>query len=104
MKDNEEIYPLEEKILLEQTYYNKGSVNISTKNSPFLGKQGEEILIYLGDAEKPIISKIDRTAKENGSIRISTNLRPIRDYYQLKYYIGDFALIRIIGRNQIQII
>jgi hypothetical protein len=104
LKDNEEIYPLEEKILLEQTYYNKGSVNISTKNSQFLGKQGEEILIYLGDAEKPIISKIDRNAKENGSIRISTNLRPIREYYQSKYYIGNFALIRIIGRNQIQII
>jgi hypothetical protein len=104
LKDNDDIYPLEEQTKLQNAYYNKGYVNISTKNSPFLGKHGEAIFIFLGANKEPILSKIDRNATRNGSVRISTNLRPIRDYYQLKYYIGDFALIRIIGRNQIQII
>ena len=104
LEENNEIYPLDEQTKLQHAYYNQGYVNISTKNSPFLGKHGEEILIYLGDAVDPIISKIDRNATKNGSVRISTNLRPIREYYQSKYYIGDFAIIKIIGRNQIQII
>lgn len=104
LKDNDDIYPLEEQTKLQQAYYNNGYVNISTKNSSFLGKHGEQIFIFLGDNKEPILSKIDRNATRNGSVRISTNLRPIREYYQSKYYIGDFALIRIIGRNQIQII
>jgi len=104
LDDNDDIYPLEEQTKLQHAYYNNGYVNISTKNSPFLGKHGEQIFVFLGDNKEPILSKIDRNANRNGSVRISTNLRPIREYYQSKYYIGDFALIRIIGRNQIEII
>lgn len=102
-EDNKIIYPVEEKILIAKTYYKSGYVNVSVKNSSYLGKHNEEIEIYLGNKNIPIISKINRSALSNRSVRISANVASIRDYYQANYQEGDYATLTVLSTHTIRI-
>lgn len=51
-------------------YYNQGFFNVPVKYQEFFGSDGEEIEIYLGDIESPIVGYINRTANRNATPRI----------------------------------
>lgn len=90
-------------VKIGETYYKYGYINPGIKASSLLGEHNEDIIIVIGeDKSVSIKGKINRTANQNGSVRIGA-ITELSKYYQENYEIGDIAILEIIDKNKIKI-
>lgn len=57
-------------LVLQPTYYNRGFFNVSVKSAQYFGVDGENIEIFLGEHENPILGTINRRVNTNQTPRI----------------------------------
>ena len=89
-------------VTLRNTYYNspQGFMNPGTKASQSLGLNGDSVTLKL-NSEITLNGVINRTANNNGSVRITWG-SDLRDFYQSKYSIGDVVVFVIKPGNVIE--
>lgn len=87
-------------IKLLPTYFERGLLNPGTEASKRLGDDGDLVKVVLGQ-EGSIISKLNRTANVNGSVRVVGNNSLIADFFQRHFRAGDVAEGRVIDRSTI---
>jgi len=68
-------------LVVQKTYYNTGFFNVAVSYSAQLGNDGQEIEIFCGNAEQPILGTINRTANSNQTPRILGG-KGLRDWFQ----------------------
>lgn len=76
-------------ILLAATYYRQGIVNPGVDASKHLGNNGDPLRITFSDGRTPVISKINRTANRNGSVRVIGGNAQIAEWFQDHFKEGD---------------
>ena len=88
-------------IELGRTYYRSGFINVPMASDQYLGKDGESIAVYLGSENEVIESTINRTANQNRTVRISRNTRPIAEWFQGHFKLGDTVSGSILSPNKL---
>ncbi len=88
-------------ITLKDTYFNQGIINPGKSMDSFLGEDGEVIIVYLGDENSAIQSKINKTANPSGSVRIVGENRKIASWFQSNFAIGDTVNAEILDKHHI---
>lgn len=91
-------------IRLGQAYYHQGIINPGAEASHHLGAEGEPIRILFGDGADPVISRINRTANRNGSVRIAYKGQPVATWFQTHFSLGDTVRANVIDRNTIELL
>jgi hypothetical protein len=76
-------------IVLGRTYYNQGLINPGVKASIYLGKHDDPITVSFDDGTAPIISRINRRASPDGSVRIVGRNKLIARWFQAHFEMGD---------------
>ena len=89
-------------LLLQKTYFNRGFFNIGVGQALHFGSDGQEIEIFCGNAEQPIIGIINRTANNNKTPRIMGG-KGLRDWFQHEMSEMQEATITMLSRNAIRI-
>lgn len=77
------------KIILGEAYYNQGFINPGVEASTCLGRDGDPIKVAFDDVTEPVISRINRRANPNGSVRIIGRNRLIARWFQAHFQKGD---------------
>lgn len=67
-------------LTVHKTYYNQGFFNIGVSHASLFGTDGQEIEIFCGTAEQPIVGTINRTANNNKTPRIMGG-KGLRDWF-----------------------
>lgn len=88
-------------IKLGRTYYLKGIINPGVDMNPYFGKDGDIVLIHLGNKENSLASSVNRTANPSGSVRILGSNQKIATWFQQNYKLGDVVVAEIVGKNEI---
>ncbi len=91
-------------IELGQTYYNHGFINPGVVASQHLGAHGDPVLIEFSDGAPSIQSRINRTANQNGSVRIIGNNGAIASWFQANFNPGDTVNAEVTDRNTIRLL
>lgn len=89
-------------ITLGPTYWRHGFLNTGVNASQHLGQNGSDILICL-ENDYPVQSIIDRTANQNGSVRIQANTRPIANWFQANFRPGDTVNGEVVNPQMIRL-
>ncbi len=89
------------KVELGKTYYYSGFINVPKGLEVNLGDDREDVAICLGSEGDVIVSVINRTANQNGAVRICRNTKPIAAWYQKHFKVGDSVSISILSRNKL---
>ena len=89
-------------LVLQPTYFNRGFFNVSVKNSQNFGADGENIEIFLGEDENPILGTINRSANTNQTPRIMGG-SALKSWFQGHTSEMGKVLIRVYSPNSIQI-
>jgi hypothetical protein len=69
------------RFVLQKTYFRTGFFNVGVAAQAHIGADGEKIELFLGDAERPVLGTINRTANTNGTPRVMGGLA-LRDWFQ----------------------
>ena len=91
-------------ITLGKTYYQKGFINPGLAASQLLGAHGEPVTVILGNSGKNILSRIDRTANANGSVRVIGKNSDIADWFQQNFHQGSTVTGVIEDQNTIRML
>lgn len=91
-------------IKLGQTYYNHGFINPGVVASQHLGAHGDPVLIEFSDGTLSIQSSINRTANQNGSVRIIGNNGAIASWFQANFKLDDTVYAEVTDRNTIRLL
>jgi hypothetical protein len=91
-------------IVLSPTYYRQGIINPGIDASRHLGVDGDFVEVVFDDATLPILSKIDRKASANGSVRIVGKNRQIAQWFQRRFREDDVCRAQILSPNRIKLI
>jgi hypothetical protein len=91
-------------IELGQTYYKYGFINPGVEASKHLGGHDEPVLIEFSDGTPAIQSRINRTANQNGSVRIIGNNRAIAWWFQANFNPGDPVYADVTGPHTIRLL
>ena len=89
-------------LIVQKTYYSKGFFNIGIGQADQFGSDGQEIEIFCGDAEQPILGVINRTANENKTPRIMGG-EGLRDWFQREMSEMQEATITVLSKTAIRI-
>lgn len=76
-------------IILGQTYYNIGIINVGANASHYLGDHDSPVTVQLGNSGQVILSKINRTANSNGSVRLTVGIGQFAAWFQRHFKQGD---------------
>lgn len=90
-------------INLGGTYYRTGYLNPGIEASSFLGKDGEPIRVIFNNDSDPVISKINRTANRNGSVRVVGNNQLIARWFQENFNEGDVVCGEVVDSHTIRL-
>lgn len=88
-------------IVLGQTYYQRGLINLGAAPSALLGADGEVILITFEDGWPPLTSEINRRANRSGGVRIVRNVRPMAEWFQAHFNEGDVVTFQVNDANSL---
>lgn len=105
-KDTKNIETLPEhgvsfEVPLKETYYNYGTINPGKSMNQYLGEHDTQIIVYLGNKDEFITSKINKTANKSGAVRIVGNNHHIARWFQENFELGDTVSARIIDPHHI---
>jgi hypothetical protein len=89
-------------ITLGQTYYNKGFINLGVAVSQFIGQNGENLILILGN-EGEINITINRNANNNASVRLYGG-NTLMLFIQNNFIQNDIMQFQVINPNLIQIL
>lgn len=92
------------RIKLGQAYYHHGIINPGAEASHQLGAENEPVRIIFGDGAEPVISRINRTANRNGSVRIVYKGQLVATWFQKHFSLGDTVHANVIDRNTIELL
>ena len=67
--------------ILQKTYFKTGFFNVSVAAQHYIGADGEKIELFLGNADRPVLGTINRTANTNGTPRVMGG-PAVRDWFQ----------------------
>ncbi|WP_205408949.1 GIY-YIG nuclease family protein [Acidiphilium sp. JA12-A1] len=84
-------------ITLGEAYYSQGFINPGVEASAHLGAEGDLIEVTFDDGTEPVISKIDRRANRNGSVRIVGRNRAIARWFQSRFQRGDVVKAQVLN-------
>jgi hypothetical protein len=93
--------PVSFTVKLGATYYHKGFLNPGVEASRFLGNDGEPVRVRMGD--DVVVSKIDRRANPNGTVRAVGGNSQIARWFQEHFKEGDTVQGRVIDPHTIQL-
>jgi hypothetical protein len=88
-------------VVLGETYYKQGLINLGVDASAYLGGDGDPIAITFGDGTDPVIARIDRTANKSGAVRVVGRNRIIAQWFQKHFREGDVVEARVLDRHRI---
>ncbi len=89
------------KIVLGEAYYNHGYINPGVEVDDHLGKEGDPIEVAFDDGAEPVLSRIDRRANPNRSVRIVGHNRPIARWFQAHFQKGDTVRAVVLDAHHI---
>ncbi|CAO4153198.1 GIY-YIG nuclease family protein [Methylorubrum thiocyanatum] len=89
------------KVALGATYYHQGIINPGPEASRHLGADGEYVQVLFEDGTEPVLSKINRSANANGSVRVIGQNRRIAQWFQAHFRLGNSCEARVLDRNRI---
>lgn len=89
-------------LVLRKTYVNQGFFNVGINEADQFGGDGQEIEIFCGDAEQPIIGTINRTANYNQTPRIMGG-KGLRDWFQQEMSEMQEVAITVMSQTAIRI-
>ena len=92
------------RIKLGQAYYHLGIINPGAEASQRLGAESEPVRILFGDGTDSVISRINRTANRNGSVRISYKGHLVATWFQKNFSLGETVHANVIDRNTIELL
>jgi hypothetical protein len=87
---------------LGDTYWSKGYFNVSVDFERYLTMTEGPIDIFLGDAAKPLVGRLSRSANSNATPRIYGN-KPLVDFFQRNFKRGGFVSVEIVSPEVIRI-
>lgn len=88
---------------LSPTYVAQGFFNVPAQHSPSIGRAGEPIELFLGDATVPLIGMIDRSTNRNGSPRIR-RCAALRHWLAARVSNGDDAVaVEVMSSNALRL-
>jgi hypothetical protein len=89
-------------LVVQKTYYKQGFFNVSVAFEKVFGGDGQEIEIFCGDAEQPIVGTINRTANTNHTPRIMGG-KGLRDWFRRAMQELQEASVAVLSPNAIRI-
>ena len=90
-------------LVVQNTYFNQGFFNVKGVDYALLfGNDGQEIEIFCGNAEQPIIGVINRTANRNQTPRIMGGTG-LRDWFQRNMSPMQQATVQMLSQIAIRI-
>lgn len=102
----EETEPLEVRgrfvVTLHATYYRQGFFNVGVDYQALLGSDGEQIEIYLGASEDPVVGSINRRANTNHTPRIMGG-RDLREWFQTEGREKDRLSVTVLSPTSIRL-
>ena len=90
------------RLTLQKTYFNRGFFNVGVANSNLFGSDGQEIEIFCGSSEQPIIGTINRTANINKTPRIMGR-RGLRDWMHQEMHEMQESVITVLSQIALRI-
>lgn len=91
-------------ITLGKTYYRTGYINPGPAASQHLGAHDEPVTVILGMSGARVLSRIDRKANANGSVRVIGKNAAIAEWFQQNFKEGDRVTGVIQDKNTIQLL
>jgi len=89
-------------VRLGDTYWSKGFFNVSVDFERYLTMTEGPIDIFLGDAKKPLIGRLSRSANTNATPRIYGN-KPLADFFQKHFKLGGVVSVEVVSPDAIRI-
>ncbi|MCA9060718.1 MAG: GIY-YIG nuclease family protein [Planctomycetaceae bacterium] len=89
-------------LILQNTYFRSGFFNVGVDHERFFGGDGEQIDIFCGEQERPILGSINRRANLNSTPRIMGGTR-LRDWFQEHSHAMDTVMVSVHTPNEPQI-
>jgi hypothetical protein len=102
----EELVPLpiaEFQFILQSTYFRTGFFNVSVSSQQYIGSDGETIELFLGNALKPVLGTINRTANQNGTPRIMGGTA-VREWFQRHSKAMDLIDVQVLSPTSIRLL
>lgn len=90
------------KIQLGVAYYNQGFFNVPVKYENTFGSDGEEIEIFVGSEDKPLMGYINRTANTTSAPRIMGGKR-LKQWIMSKFEQGEYIEVTVFSSNTVKI-
>src|SRR5260370_38282648 len=87
---------------LEDAYWSKGFFNVRVDHERFVTKTEGPFEIFLGDAPKPVIGRVSRSANQNATPRIYGN-KALAEFFQSQYKPGDRVKVDITSPTAVRI-
>jgi len=89
------------KIVLGEAYYRQGIINPGVEASAHLGDDGDPIEVAFDDEVQPVISRIDRRANPNGSVRVVGRNGAIARWFQARFQKGDVVQAQVVDAHRV---
>jgi hypothetical protein len=89
------------KIVLGHAYYDKGYINPGVEASSRQGDEGDPIEVAFDDGTASVISRIDRRANPNGSVRIVGRNPAIPRWFQNRFRKGDVVKALVMNSHRV---
>lgn len=88
-------------VTLGEAYYNQGLINPGADASAHLGQNDDPILVEFNDSTEPVLSRINRRANSNGTVRVVGANRHIADWFQRHFHKGEVVDACVLDANRI---
>lgn len=88
-------------LTLHRTYYKQGFFNVAEDFDRYLGEDGEEIILQLGDSDR-IQGRISRKANLNGTARVMGGFR-LRDWFHIRFREQDRLQVELLSPGLIRL-
>lgn len=89
-------------VRLGEAYWSKGFFNVSVDFERYLTTTEGPIEIFIGDATKPLVGRISRSANSNATPRVFGN-KPLAEFFQKNFKKGDFVAVEVVSPEAIRI-
>ena len=91
-------------ITLGATYYTKGIINPGLEASDLLGADGELLTIRFSDGTPAVVTRIDRRANRNGSVRFVGSNQAISAWFQTHFSPGEVVAAKVLDANLVKLL
>lgn len=88
-------------LTLHRTYYRQGFFNVASDFDRYLGEDGQEVTLLMGDGAR-IAGRVNRSANLNGTARVMGGFR-LRDWFHAKCREQDRLLVEFLSTGVIRL-